>query len=40
MSSPNREFKCRVCKEKKTNPSDNDISICQDCKEELLDEVK
>jgi hypothetical protein len=38
MSSVFREFKCRVCKEKKTNPSDRDISVCQDCDDFLLEE--
>lgn len=31
MSSIYRTFKCRVCHEKKSNPCDRDIGICQDC---------
>ena len=31
MSSIYREFKCRICGEKKTNPSNDDVSVCQDC---------
>jgi hypothetical protein len=31
MSSSHRIFKCKVCKEKKKNPSDRDVSICKDC---------
>ena len=39
MGSPNEKFKCRVCKEKKTNPSKYDISVCEDCRDELFDEL-
>jgi ribosomal protein L37AE/L43A len=35
MSSSSREFKCRICKDKKINPSEKDISVCQDCKDEI-----
>lgn len=31
MSSIYRTFKCRVCHEKKNNPCNRDIGICQDC---------
>ncbi|HEC40008.1 hypothetical protein LCGC14_0509300 [marine sediment metagenome] len=38
MSSIYRKFKCRVCKEKKRNPCDRDIGICQDCEDYRLEE--
>ena len=38
MSSINREFKCRICGEKKTNPCDRDVGICQDCENYRLEE--
>lgn len=36
MGDSHREFKCRTCGEKKTNPSDKDTGICEDCAEPQL----
>lgn len=40
MSSIYREFKCRVCGEKTTNPCDKDIGICRYCGDEYFSEVE
>ena len=38
MSSPNREFKCRICGNISTECSDYDVSVCRQC-ELLQDDV-
>ena len=39
MSSPNREFKCKICGALSTHASKDDINLCDECEDDLDETV-